>query len=159
MINIVKLIFIFLLFSCTASYSQTVISGQLSDESGKAIANVSITYKRVGSSSIIGFSKSSKDGQFMINLKVEMTDSVQLDFNHMSYAKKSIVVANKTGSYKLTLNYQVRQLDEVKVRDNPITQRKDTINYKLESFITTQDRVIADVIKKLPGIKSTWSII
>lgn len=149
----IKFLFIILLFSGLTSFSQTIISGKLLDQLSMPIANASVAYKKVGSGSIIGFSKSDKDGQFVANVTITLADSVQFDFNHMSYAKKSVIVANKTANYTFTLDFQVRQLDEVKIKDNPITQRKDTINYKLESFITPQDRVIGDIIKKLPGIE------
>src|SRR5690606_28278686 len=42
---------------------------------------------------------------------------------------------------------------EIKVGNMPIYKRKDTINYDVNAFTSKQDRVIADIIKKLPGIE------
>src|SRR5690606_11103253 len=42
---------------------------------------------------------------------------------------------------------------EIKVGNMPIYKRKDTINYDVNAFTSEQDRVIADIIKKLPGIE------
>jgi hypothetical protein len=46
----------------------------------------------------------------------------------------------------------VVELDEVKLRAPPIVDYGDTINYSVGAFRSQQDRVIADVLNKLPGI-------
>lgn len=134
-------------------FSQTIISGKLLDDQNKPIADVTVSYKKVGSLTILGFGRSNNSGVFKLAVKHTSLDSIQLDFQHMNYAKKSTVIINKTGDYSYHLIQQVRQIEEVNVAEVPIYKRKDTINYNVNSFISNQDRVIADIIKKLPGIE------
>src|SRR5690606_24465980 len=133
--------------------AQTKISGKLVDDLNKPISNVSVTYKKVGDVALLGFGRSDNNGLYSLSVKVMDVDSVQLDFQHMNYAKKSVVVANRTANYSYQLVQQAREIEEIKVGNMPIYKRKDTINYDVNAFTSKQDRVIADIIKKLPGIE------
>ncbi|WP_400261558.1 hypothetical protein ACFX5U_17150 [Sphingobacterium sp. SG20118] len=135
------------------SFAQILITGKLLTEDQKPIANVTVSYKKIGSAALLGFSKSDGGGTFKLTVKVTDVDSVQLDFNHLSYAKRSVHVVNASANYAYILKGEVRKIQEVKVADVPVYNRKDTINYDVASFTGKQDRVIADIIKKLPGIE------
>jgi len=147
------IIFLFSSFFIQYAQSQTTISGKLLDDQNKPIPNVTVSYKKVGSSVFSGFGRSDSNGLYSLSIKITDVDSVQLDFQHMNYAKKSVVLANRTGSYSYQLIQQAIQIEEVKVANMPIYRRKDTINYDVNSFTSKQDLVIADIIKKLPGIE------
>ncbi len=148
-----QLVSFMLLLLTHFSLAQTTISGKLLDEQQKPISNVSVSYKKAGGVAILGFGKSQEDGSFKLEIKVNDVDSVQLDFNHMSYAKRSAIVLNKTAHYAYVLQKEPRQIEEVKVGNLPIYKRKDTINYHVDAFTSKQDRVIGDIIKKLPGVE------
>lgn len=148
--NLLSLIFLALIQTINA---QTIISGKLLDDEDKPISNVSVSYKLKGGAAILGFTRSDNDGLFSLAIKVNERDSVQLDFQHINYAHKSALVANKTADYVYQLKQETRQIREVKAENIPIYRRKDTINYDVDTFKSAQDHVIADVIKKLPGIE------
>jgi len=142
------------MLSSMTGYGQHLISGKILDQDNKSIANVSITYKKPGTVAILGFSRSDEQGAFTLRVSSAVeVDSLELDFNHLGYAKKSILVANKAASYTVELRQEFRQIEEVKVSDLPIFKRKDTVNFNVDAFASKQDRVIADIIKKLPGIE------
>jgi len=145
------IILLFLFFSLP-SLGQTIVSGTLMDENMQPIDNVSVSYKKINAVAPLGFTKS-ENGSFKLQLKVNETDSIQLIFNHLSYAQKTVVIPVKTASYRFTLAKGERWLKEVKVGNVPVFKRKDTINYNVEAFSGKEDRVIADIIKKLPGIE------
>ncbi len=87
-----KNLFFFLLLNTLSVYlgfSQTTISGKLLDVQNRPISNVSVTYKKVGDAALLGFGRSDNNGLFRLIIKVTDIDSVQLDFQHMNYAKKS----------------------------------------------------------------------
>lgn len=148
--NLLSLIFLALIQTINA---QTIISGKLLDDEDKPISNVSVSYKLKGGAAILGFTRSDSDGLFSLAIKVNERDSVQLDFQHINYAHKSALVANKTADYVYQLKQETRQIREVKAENIPIYRSKDTINYDVGTFKSAQDHVIADVIKKLPGIE------
>lgn len=150
----IKLLFcIICLLSSLGASAQVIVSGKLLNEQQKPIGNVTVSYKKIGSAALLGFSRSNADGSFKLAVKIAGVDSVQLDFNHLSYAKHSVNVVNATANYAYILKSEVRQIQEVKVADVPIYKRKDTLNYNVSAFTSKQDRVIADIIKKLPGIE------
>lgn len=142
-----------ILLLCISVQAQTVISGRVLDEMQKTIPNVSVSYKKPSEAAISGFGKTDNQGRFRLEIKVHDVDSVQLDFNHLGYAKYSVTVANTTASYAYVLQKQIREIKEVKLADVPIYRRKDTVNYIVDSFTSKEDRVIGDIIRKLPGIE------
>ncbi|MFZ4862242.1 carboxypeptidase-like regulatory domain-containing protein [Sphingobacterium sp. Mn56C] len=126
------LILFFSTFLFQEVYSQTTISGKVVDDDHKPIPNVSVSYKKVGGAAMLGFGRSDNNGLYSFLIKITDVDSVQLDFQHMNYAKKSVVVANRTANYSYQPRHQAREIEEVKVGNLPIYKRKDTINYALE---------------------------
>lgn len=143
-----------LILTCWISgQAQTVITGKLTDDEQNPISGVSVSYKKVGAATLLGFTKTDNQGNFELLIKLPDTDTIQLDFSHISYAKKSVHVVNATAKYTYILQQQVRQLEEVKIANTPIYRRKDTINYNVGAFTAMLDDAIADIIKKLPGIE------
>lgn len=141
------------LFFCVPVCAQTRISGKILDKEQKAISGVSVSYSKIGSSVLLGFTQTDREGKFKLEFTLADTDSVQLNLRHMSYKNESVRVVNASAQYAYVLTEQKRLIDEVKVGDIPVYKRKDTINYSVESFASKQDRVIGDIIKKLPGIE------
>lgn len=141
------------LFAYFNSFAQTVISGKLFDSEQKPATNVMVSLRQKGSPVILSYTQSDISGVFKLSLKAVEGDSLQLDFNHMSYERLSVRITNSSANYTYQLKSQVQQLKEVKVGNVPIFKRNDTINYNVNAFISAQDRVIADIIKKLPGVE------
>lgn len=146
-------VLILLLLSSLAGFSQVAISGRLTDSGKKPIPNVSVSYKKIGDVALSGFARTDDDGEFRFTVKIVDADSIQLVFNHLAYAKKSVILPNRTASYTYTLTEGIRILEEVKVSKKPIFRRKDTLDFNVDAFTSKQDRVIGDIIKKLPGIE------
>ncbi len=48
---------------------------------------------------------------------------------------------------------EATKLKEVVVQGAPITRQGDTLSYKVSAFANQKDRVISDVLKKMPGIE------
>lgn len=149
----ILLMFIFMVIGNNGFAQTIIISGKLVDEQQNAIPNVSVTYKKIEGMALLGFTKTADNGTFKLEVKITDVDSIQLDFNHMSYAKRSVRVANRTATHSYTLQTEVREIEEVKAANMPVFRRNDTINYNVDAFTSKQDRVIADIIRKLPGIE------
>jgi hypothetical protein len=140
------------LFYCPI-YGQNVISGNISDSTGTPISNVLVTYKKTGSDIIGGYATSNQQGYFKLQIPSTI-DSAIISLKHLGYHEKTILVKNETKYYKFSLLIKRQLLPEVTVKASlPIYRRKDTINYSVDAFASKQDRVIGDIIKKLPGIE------
>ena len=57
------------------------------------------------------------------------------------------------GEVKMTLDKETLEQATVSASGNPITVKKDTIEYNASSFKTTENSVLEDLLKKLPGIE------
>lgn len=132
---------------------QTVITGRLLDEGQEPISNVSVIYGKIGTSDVLGYTKTSENGSFRFEIHIVELDSLRLDFNHMGYSRRTVHIPNVSGNFSYILKDRVQKIQEITVGNPPIYRMKDTINYRVSAFTSNQDRVIADIIKKLPGIE------
>ncbi|SEG00888.1 TonB-dependent receptor [Sphingobacterium lactis] len=145
--------FLILFFLSLPTFAQVQVSGRILDLDQKPISNVSISYKKIGQSAILGYSRSGADGSFSLTLAASGVDSVILDLNHLSYKRRTLTIPNRSATYAYMLEPGDERLKEIVVTNRPISQRKDTLIYQVGAFTNRQDRVIADIIRKLPGIE------
>lgn len=144
------------LFFCTTAFhglaQEVQITGKVTDSLGTGIPNVSITYKTPNSLAILGYTMSSTEGTFRLSVSSQH-DSITLTVSHLGYDRETRTVANRAASYTFTLKTKTERLPEVSTGRIPIFRRKDTISYAVDAFTAKQDRVIGDIIRKLPGIE------
>ncbi|WP_019947742.1 porin family protein [Hymenobacter aerophilus] len=62
-------------------------------------------------------------------------------------------LANRSQSVRLTLAVSLTPLKEVTIKSPPIRREGDTLSYRVSAFTDKKDRVIADVLRKLPGVE------
>lgn len=132
--------------------SQNFIFGYVSDSLHRPIGNVTITYSISLASNILGFSQTQQSGYFklLVNNKY---DSILLKLDHIGFEPQIHWVKNRTDSFSFLLTSRTQLLKEVIIKNVPVFKINDTINYNVRSFTSKEDRVIADVIKKVPGIE------
>ena len=132
---------------------QVVLSGKIIDKStGEPLSNVLVTVRPVGENKIVRYAQSSQDGKYEIKL-ASFPDNHVLHFSMMGYAPQSIALSSDRSQYNVKLSEQATQLKEVIVKAPGIRQRGDTISYLVSSFADAQDKSLADVLKKMPGIE------
>ena len=139
--------------------AQSVISGNIQDKASQGVPSVSITYKAIGGLVILGYVISNESGEFQLNVPVSGLDSLDLTFMHLAYLKKTIRIANKSSKYTFKLEDNTKTLKEIKVASVPVYRTGDTVNYNVSEFTSKQDRVIADIVKKLPGVEMHGNMI
>ncbi len=148
-----------LLFICQISYSQT-INGKIENTKGKGISNVNVLLKKDSlNTSILKYTLSKEDGTYSINIDNASIDAVLL-FKSYSYQEILISVEElrkeKTfSSLDIVLENSTEGLEEIFIRtkQKPISIKKDTITYNPESFKDNTEKVLEDLLKKLPGIE------
>ena len=149
------LIFVFLtsLFLNYQLLAQTIISGKVSDNAqNKALSNAIITVNKLNTEITVGYAMSKPSGQFELKTKV-VSDSLTLSIKMLGYAAQRINVANRSQTINFDLEQSSIELKEVKVRPVPVQKYGDTLSYAVSAFKDKNDRVIADIIKKLPGVE------
>lgn len=156
-----KIIFIMLLHIVITNklYTQIIINGSIRNKEGITLSNVNVLISNLQNKKILAYGISNTEGLFMIKLNHNNLDSVIINYSLWGYKskvfKKSKTELNDIQSATLEIGEDT--LPEIKVKNNPIYKKGDTINYSVKSFVKNQDQVIADIIKRLPGIEITES--
>lgn len=143
----VIIIFIFICqFPCLA---QTTLSGQVCEQSGKALPGANIVaYSE--DNRILTYTTTDNEGKFRLDIPRE-TDhitAIYLGFNSVT-----VKVKDMNSPHKFTLSEEVFNLREVAVTAESISASGDTLTYSVANFKEIQDRSIADVISKMPGLE------
>lgn len=131
------------------------IEGVVTDDvSGKPVADVYLMLMSEDGRSMLSHSFSFKDGSFKIDLpKEDNRDDFVLTTSRLGYEAYQQRVSRTTKRVEIALKETVTQLREVKIKSTPIKQRGDTIDYFVSSFLRPQDRSLADVLARMPGIE------
>lgn len=151
MVKIIHIFFFLLLFPMSVWAQETVLvfKGAVTDANGKGIANV-LCKALNAKDSLLAYSISQSDGQYTLQCKEQ---PVKLSFAKMGFATQYIQVEKDKLRYDVQLIEKSYAIDEVVVKAAPITRKKDTLNYHVESFRQKEDYSIEDVLKHMPGIE------
>lgn len=152
---VVKWLFItaFSLYPLSMEAQQIVVSGKVTDKSaGTPLTNVLVTIRPADENKIVKYTQTSQDGIYKLVFSA-IPDNHILHFSRVGYAPQIIKLSNSRYQYDVRLTEQATQLKEVVVKAPGIRQRGDTITYMVSSFADAQDKSLADVLKKMPGIE------
>lgn len=135
------------------AFSQTTISGKITDEKDVPIIGASVVISKKGANNIIAYNISDNKGSYSIRLS---TLEKEVDIRVRSIGYKTILktVPNSTIELDFILESDTVELDEILIKaPTPIEKRGDTISYNVDSFAKVQDRTIADALARMPGIE------
>lgn len=107
-----------------------------------------------GGRTTLSFTRTAGDGSFAISEKDNGGKrAVSMMFSYVGYARDTIRIKDFRQGQTVVLHEKSVMIKEVKVRAPRVTQRGDTLSFLVKSFKQKQDRSIADVIKKMPGLQ------
>ena len=147
-----RLALFLMVFICLPAFAQTTISGEVNNEKKQPVYNASVMLLRVTDSLPMAYTFSDEKGHYQL---VAQSEEAKLliavyGFNLKRQLKE---VENKTQTVDFTVVEEALQLKEVNVKSEKIWGGNDTVNYVVDAFRDTTDFVIADVLKKMPGIE------
>ena len=133
------------------SAAQTVYQGRITTDGGQPLEQVSVVAAS-GDLKTVAFARSRGDGAFVV--KVPQGKQAQwLICSKMGFARDTLALADFSNGQTIALRETTVEIREVKVKAQPIREEGDTLNYNVAAFQQKQDRSIADVIRKMPGMK------
>jgi hypothetical protein len=142
-----------LLFSASC-FGQS-IKGTVKDSTGKAVPYASINLKNTATNGIISYTVTDAKGAYTLPLPANTPVSgLMIEVRCIGYKNQSKSITDLQPSVDFILSVSINQLQAVVIKSSrPVLRTNgDTLSYKVSDFSSVQDRVIGDVIKKLPGI-------
>ena len=139
-------------FGLTVTYGQTKeICGKVFDqEDNSPIAGVIVQIKdSVGNS--YQYTITNNKGEYFIRYNVSVAELLR--FQCMGYKTQEINISEIQSTNTIYMISQPTQLQDVIIKAPDIEQRSDTLTYYMSKYATAEDKKIADVLKRLPGIK------
>lgn len=97
-----------------------------------------------------GYTTSAADGAFHLRPRQGMR-AVWIDVSMMGYRAQRFDAARLPREIRLAAS--AVEIREVEIRAPRLSLRGDTVSYNVASFTEAQDRTIADVLRKMPGIE------
>lgn len=140
-----------MLFGATVMVAQEPYTGRVVDEKGAPIQDVNVMLYR-SETIAMGFGFTDADGRFSIHPKTDVRP-VAIGFVLLGYEARRIDIEEFRNGAEVVLKSVVFELREVSVRPDRIRRQNDTLVYNVSSFKLSQDRSIADVIRKMPGLE------
>lgn len=131
--------------------AQTYSGVVVENNGGKPIAGVNVSLV-TSSGLLVAWGYSNDNGLYEVVLPQDK-QADKIHFSFLGYKKVAIPLENFPSDGKIALESENFQLQELKVSANRIVQRKDTLVYSVAGFSQPQDRSIADVIAKMPGME------
>lgn len=134
---------------------QTIIDGMVTDSLGVSV-DAYVTVSPKGESSIIGFADTDEKGHYRLEFTTD-ADSVTVIAAGMAIGQHVRMVANRSQRLDIRVGKKTIELKEVSVKAQKIRLEGDTLKYSVASYAQQGDRVIGDVLKKMPGIEVSES--
>ncbi|MGS4345768.1 carboxypeptidase regulatory-like domain-containing protein [Myroides odoratus] len=150
-----SLVIFLLLLIGFSSKAQQRLKGKISTTSNAPIEGALVVVLKSDNDEVISYTQSNTLGDFEVELPT--THRVKLSIRHFNYAEYQLPLHSSLSFLPITLIEQTTTLEEILIKPTPIGQRNDTISYNIESFTTKTDRVLEDVLQRLPGIEITTS--
>lgn len=147
----IKLI-ILLSFIPFIALSQTVIKGVVYDkESRKPLSGAVVSIANAQGEPVV-YDISSDKGAFTLTV-TSAEKNLQFVARLLGYKEELLNVDNRSRQLDVFLQQTGIELKEVIIKSRPISISEDTLRYSVNTFKSAGDRVIGDLLKKLPGIE------
>lgn len=144
-----SIIMIILAFALNAKGQE--LRGTVTDRHNVPIDMASVIIKDAKGKPV-AFSHTEETGQFRLT-SAGPQDGKTLEISSIGYKTYKCVLKDYRNDSKIRMEEDKYTLKEVQVRPDKITQNGDTLTYNVAAFKQKQDRSIADVIKKMPGLE------
>ena len=144
-----KLLFLAVIFLPLSAVAQS-FHGRVCDDGGAELPGVSVVLQTRGGS-VVAFTRSHADGTFRLSVP-EGKHADSISFSMMGFKKMVYGIKEYRNGRVVKMSEEVTAIREVVVRPDGIRAEGDTLNYLVSVFRQKQDRSIADVIAKMPGL-------
>ncbi len=149
-----KFVFLYCIsFACVFhAGAQVRITGTVKTEAGEPVFNASVVLMRLSDSMTVAYTFTNDKGFYEVFNKSD-EKRLMLTIYGFNVRRTSKIIDNQEQNMDFTVVEEAIQLREVSVKSGKMWGNNDTVNYLVDAFRDTTDVVIADVLKKMPGIE------
>lgn len=139
-------------FISVFTFAQKTVSGKITDDDGVAIPSASVTIEEPGKDAILAYAITNSKGEYKV---VFTSAEANVDLKVKAFNQKPLTkqISNSDQIQNFKMQSEATEIKEVQLKTKMITARGDTISYDLKAFNSKNDRTLADVMKKIPGIE------
>lgn len=142
--------YIVALFGLTVAATAQELTGRVVDAAdGQPLAGA-ILLAADSTGRQAGYTTTAADGAFRLRPRLGMR-AASVEVSMMGYRPQRHAAARLPR--EIRLEAEAVKIREVEIRAPRLTLRGDTVSYNVASFTEAQDRTIADVLRKMPGIE------
>ncbi|REC44752.1 carboxypeptidase-like regulatory domain-containing protein [Chryseobacterium pennipullorum] len=148
-----KNISLFLVLFCAVfTFAQKTVSGKVTDDDGVAIPSASVTIEEPGKDAILAYGITNAKGEYKVTFT---SGESNVDLKVKAFNQKPLTkqISNSDQTLNFKMQSEATEIKEVQLKTKMITARGDTISYDLKAFNSKNDRTLADVMRKIPGIE------
>ena len=123
--------------------------------SGEPLGYATVSLTKAGASSAFKYALTSDKGKAVLEKVAAGKYTFKAELLGYKTFTKEITVKDdlNLGTIKVDPDKQVLDAASVSATGNPIVIKKDTVEYNASSFKTTDNDVLEDLLKKLPGVE------
>ena len=123
--------------------------------SGEPLGYATVSLTKAGASSAFKYALTSDKGKAVLEKVAAGKYTFKAELLGYKTFTKEITVKDdlNLGTIKVDPDKQVLNAASVSATGNPIVIKKDTVEYNASSFKTTDNDVLEDLLKKLPGVE------
>lgn len=131
------------------------LKGVLQDQNGEPVPFATVSISKPNSSKPYKYALSAADGKVVIDKIAHGKYVFKAELlGYKEYVKDIEIKGDlDMGVIKMEEDKQVLDAASVSATGNPIIIKKDTVEYNASSFKTTENDMLVDLLKKLPGIE------
>lgn len=141
------------LLSINRSYAQTYSGKVVARQTGTGLRAASVVLAD-SSKKPVAFTRTKADGTFSIARPAGKEISL-IRVTMLGYEPSETAAASFSNGGSIVMDESMTGLQAVEVRPKRMSQSGDTLTYKVSAFTHVQDRSIADVIARMPGMEVT----
>ena len=141
-----------MLLGLSVTYGQTKeICGKVFDKDDNSPIAGAIVLVKDSSDNSYQYTITNDKGEYCIRYNISVAELMR--FQCMGYKSQEVSISEFRSTNTIYMVSQPTQLRDVIIKAPDIEQRSDTLSYYMSKFATAEDKKIADVLKRLPGIK------
>jgi hypothetical protein len=138
-----------------SAFSQTNVSGKISDNNSNPIRNVNVIAAPKSNTGKLHFSTTNTKGEFAFTLDKNTT--YEITVSYLGYFEQKLIIEanseNKTHNFILQPKDNKIEEIVIKYEYKPIEIKKDTVTFNVKSFTNGNERKLKEALEKMPGVE------